>query len=733
MAEKPSDLLPLNGKPTDLLTSYQPQLPSPNDPGAIDRDTGASAGVRQAVSAAPNRNDALATLQQWYPDAQPHGSDNFVFTNPETGRQTLYNPEGFDWGDAVSLIPEAFELVGGGIGGAGGAIAGAPGGPGGVLMGYTTGAGAGGAGANALYDFLAPSLFGTHDTRTTRDKVQDTGMDFVMNAAGEGIGRALPNIAGKFTRSLLGGTISQKGQDLAADFARNNIPLNQPGAIGGRTLQMIEMGLNNTPFGGGVIDDAKQVTQDVLADRVGELAGRYRNPTGAPLQPASRLDAGSDIMRAGRDAVDAFSVESKRLYDELDNVLPQGVNTPIGLNNTQGALGDILSSFPSAPELGQALQPKMFETYAAALDGVGSLTWQEIKAFRTAVGGMIGDPVARGDTQLADIKRLYGALSDDMAAAAEAAGPDALAAFQKANAYFRNGVASIEGALADIADPSASPTSVWRSIKQLGTEGTASESLRSLAVIRRKVAPEAWDTYASALLNDLGNATPGAQDVTGEVFSVNTFLTNWNKMSPEARSIIFDGTRYADLDASLQSLTRVIGALKDAGRLSNTSNTALSVNMGRILNTLGVGVGGATGAALSGDLAGFAGGIAGMGGVVLLPREAAKLFTNPRFVSWLAKTPIQQANASVASAANADMMGHIGRLAGIADQEAGISAEIHKLMDYLSAHADREYQARHGQPGRLSQNLTNGMMPPTNGMMPPTFARRLTSDLLNTQ
>lgn len=711
MAEKPSDLLPPNGKPTDLLPSYQPQLPSPNDPGAIDRDTGATARVRQAVSAAPSRGDALATLQQFHPDAQPHGSDNFVFTNPETGRPTLYNPEGLDWGDAVSLIPEAFELVGGGIGAAGGAIAGAPGGPGGVLMGYTMGAGAGGAGANALYDFLSPTLFGTVDTRSTGDIVQDTATDFAMNALGEGAGRGLASIISPVARTLLGGTIPQKGLDLAADFARNNIPLNQPGAIGGRTLQMIEMGLNNTPFGGGVIDDAKQATQDVLEDRIGELAGSFRNPGGPAMQPASTLDAGNALLRGGREAVDEFSVESKRLYDELDNVLPQGVDTPIGLNNTQGVLGDILSSYPSAPELGKALQPKMFETYAAALDGVSGLTWQEIKAFRTSVGSMIGDPVARGDTQLADIKRLYGALSDDMAAAAEAAGPEAVDAFQKANAYFRNGVAAIDGALADIAAPGVEPSGVWSAIKKLSREGTASESLRSLAVIRRKVAPEAWDTYASALLNDLGTATDANQNAVGGVFSVNTFLTNWNKMSPQARAIIFEGTRYAELGESLASLTNVIGALKDAGRLANSSNTAVSVNMGRLLNTLGVGIGGAAGAALTGDAAGFAQGVAGMGGAVLLPRQVAKLFTNPRFVSWLAETPMQQADAGVNSVTNAAWLGHIGRLSGIADQEFGISSAVLELQEYL----DRELKASLGfdepQPRSLTQNLTGGMPP----------------------
>lgn len=726
MAQKPSDLLPITGPPADLLP-FEPQRPSPNDPPAIDRDTGATAGVRQAVSAASSRGDALATLQQFHPDAQPHGSDNFVFTNPETGRPTLYNPEGLDWGDAVSLIPEAFELVGGGLGAFGGGIVGALGGPPGAMIGYTTGAGAGGAAANALYDFLAPNLLGTVDTRSPGDIVQDTATDFATNALGEGAGRGLASIISPAARKLLGGTIPQTGQDLAADFARNNIPLNQPGAIGGRTLQMIEMGLNNTPFGGGVIDDAKQATQDALVDRVGELAGRYRNPTGAPLQPASRLDAGSDIMRAGRDAVVSFRDESRLLYDELDSAFPQGVETVIDIGAAKDVLSGILGKFPSAPKVGEAFRPKIYETLDAALDGVESMTWQEVKALRSEIGDLMGDPVARGDTKLADIKTLYAALSDDMASAAEAAGPDAIDAFQKANAYFRNGVAAIDGALADIADPSASPTSVWRSIKQLGTEGTASESLRDLAVIRRKVAPEAWDTYASALLNTFGDATKSAQNTVGDTFSVNTFLTNWNGMSDQAKAIIFEGTRYAELGESLASLTKVIGALKDAGRLANSSNTAVSVNMGRLLNTLGVQLGGATGAALTGDAAGFAQGVVGMGGFVLLPRLAAKLFTNPRFVSWLAETPMQQADAASNTVTNAAWAGHIGRLSGIADQEFGISSAVLELQEYL----DRELKASIGAVGvEMMSILPRSLAGNLAGGIPPELRGRLTDMLI---
>ena len=144
--------------------------------------------------------------------------------------------------------------------------------------------------------------------------------------------------------------------------------------------------------------------------------------------------------------------------------------------------------------------------------------------------------------------------------------------------------------------------------------------------------------------------------------------------------------------------------------------------MGRLLNTLGVGIGGAAGAALTGDAAGFAQGVAGMGGAVLLPRQVAKLFTNPRFVSWLAETPLQQVDATSNAAANAAWAGHVGRLSAIADQEFGINNEVLELQEYLN----RDLNAPMAADGQPPRNLTQNLV----GEMPPQLRGRLTDNLL---
>ena len=103
---------------------------------SIDTKTGAPGNVRAAVSAAQTPDDRLATLKNFYPDALPvevldpqdgaakFGYGNFVFTNPETGKPTLFDEDLRIFGipvpglrDLVDVGPEIAETVGA-IGGA---------------------------------------------------------------------------------------------------------------------------------------------------------------------------------------------------------------------------------------------------------------------------------------------------------------------------------------------------------------------------------------------------------------------------------------------------------------------------------------------------------------------------------------------------------------------------------------------------------------------------------------
>jgi hypothetical protein len=90
---------------------------------AIDTSSGAPKKVRAIVGNFDDPTRRLEAIKQYFPDAvstagTPMGEDNFIYTNPDTGQKTLYNPKGLDMGDYVSVGRDIVSGVAGTVGGA---------------------------------------------------------------------------------------------------------------------------------------------------------------------------------------------------------------------------------------------------------------------------------------------------------------------------------------------------------------------------------------------------------------------------------------------------------------------------------------------------------------------------------------------------------------------------------------------------------------------------------------
>src|ERR1051326_442876 len=126
----------------DPWAGFKPAAGSQTQSAPEDTTSGAPLSVRARVGSVPEQISQgagpdlrLQAIRKIYPDAQPTGDGNFVYTDPKTGKRTLYNPPGLDFGDVASIIPQIGETVGGALGAAGGAVAGATGGPPGFVAG----------------------------------------------------------------------------------------------------------------------------------------------------------------------------------------------------------------------------------------------------------------------------------------------------------------------------------------------------------------------------------------------------------------------------------------------------------------------------------------------------------------------------------------------------------------------------------------------------------------------
>ena len=347
-----------------------------------------------------------------------------------------------------------------------------------------------------------------------------------------------------------------------------------------------------------------------------------------------------------------FRAQSGALYDEVERLLPQGTAVPA--SSTTRVLGELTTPIQGAANTSAVLQNSKVASIAKAFSddlaaGGGSIGYDAMKRLRTQVGELVDDSVLSPDTSTRQLRALYAAMSDDLTSAVKSSGnAKAAQAVTRANSHYRAGMQRIEALERVIAREGGGPEAVYRAMFTNSREGGT--TLRR--VMQSLDGPQQKD-LAAATLRRLGKANPGAQDEMGEVFSPETFLTNWNRMAPEAKNALFDrfGSTYrSDLDKIAAATSKMRDA---AGVLPNNSNTT----------TLAV-QGGAWGALGFSALTGNVGAAATIGSGMAASNVMARVFTNPRIVRELAKSTQMPAGAAPA------VINQLARIAADGDQDA---------------------------------------------------------------
>jgi hypothetical protein len=251
----------------------------------------------------------------------------------------------------------------------------------------------------------------------------------------------------------------------------------------------------------------------------------------------------------------------------------------------------------------------------------GKLPYTGLKQLRTMVGNEMADSGLMSDVPRSKWKALYGALTEDMKAAAESAGPQAVKDFNRANGYYRGAMRRMEY-LDSVIEKNGGPEAVFKA----ATAGTK-EGATTINAVMKSLPPEAQRSVSATVLRRMGRAAAGAQDDVGGQFSTERFLTNWNNLSPSAKGVLFD--RYgAGFRQDMDQVAKVASNLRSGSKVfSNPSGTTQGLAQ--------------QGAATAFVLAFFSGnfGTAGLiAGGVGGANLTARVMTNPNAVKWLAKT-----------------------------------------------------------------------------------------------
>lgn len=452
-------------------------------------------------------------------------------------------------------------------------------------------------------------------------------------------------------------------QRLLKDFEAAGVSPNAPTVGQGRTAGLASQIANTLPITGPVVRGAVTKTLADTAAATERAATRY----GAAATP---LEAGEAVQRgitgfAQGPAPNSFAVRSRELYSDFDRSMDPKAQIP--LTNTLQALGTPMGRFPTSPELGAQLTNPRLRSYAGAIEPTtqnvpalysslvdangqpillraaqtlqkgGTLTFDELKELRSTIGRAIGDPILVNDIPKADLKRVYGAISQDLEDGARQRGPEALKAFRRANDYYRAGldrIEQIEGLL------KGSPEQSFAKLNRAAQQGVGAD-VGLLRSVKKSVPSSDWNNVGAAVIRRLGEPTAGAKDVLADTnFSVSSFSTNWAKISNDAKDALFGADTPGSPRSGLETLSRISQAQKNVGRLANVSRS------GEFALTGGLAFSAIEHLARHPDLIGLApmaaGGAAGYG--------AAKLLMSPKFARWLYALP-----ATVSKAPSADV------------------------------------------------------------------------------
>lgn len=421
--------------------------------------------------------------------------------------------------------------------------------------------------------------------------------------------------------------MEQRIQDLKASGV-NNPTL---GLASGNTLiGGAENLLSNTPGAMGVMGRARSATIDGLTATTQGAAGMASPNRGA-------LEAGTAIQGGIRDFRDNFKTAQVGLYDRMDQFIPP--LTPTTVNATKATLRQLNADIPGALEISKQFKNGRIQGISNAIDadtavGIpgpmpppsgGTLPFQAVKQTRTLVGNEIADSGLLSDVPRSKWNALYGAISSDMQQAATQAGPQASKAFNRASDYTRSGIERLDR-VAPFADKVA-PEQAYTAMVQ-----ATKENVSTLQAVKKTLPEGARGTVAGTVIERLGKATNGVQNENGTAWSPDTFLTNWNKMTPRARDEIFSGFKNSEqVMADVSAVAKASSMMRDNSKLwANPSGTGANLAARGALGLLGVGGAGA--------LTGLLNPLVPMGaaGAMGAANLSARAFTSPRVVNSMA-------------------------------------------------------------------------------------------------
>jgi len=386
--------------------------------------------------------------------------------------------------------------------------------------------------------------------------------------------------------------------------------------------------VGEVPFSAGIIDKARTQTFDD-AEKLLKSVG-----LGEAKTPAQA----GQVVREG-----LLSYKSKgqqvigKLYDNFDKYVP-------ATEKIQARpIGAAISEITARPTEG--LQ-KLFQKSEGGrftktiIDDLsvnnGILPYNAIKNYRTLIGGKLKDSFLLKTEDEAVYSRLYGALTDTMREAAKAKGPQALKAFERANAvnaaFMQKMQTKIEPLL-----KKPEVEQLFNSVLTNSKIGAKSQS------VMNSLDRESQNIVRGSLIKQMGD------DVANE-FSATKFATKFKGLEPEARNAMMTGLSATEKNKLTKAVDALLEVKGTAGK-ANNSRTAYT----------GIMAGLPAGAYFSPTTTGAS---------LATANISARLMTKQKFINWLASAP---------KAMTKNPEAYLSRLSAVAAADVSLADDVDRF------------------------------------------------------
>jgi hypothetical protein len=516
----------------------------------------------------------------------------------------------------------------------------------------------------------------------------------------------LPSLGADITGRVGGGSAEQQAAALATGHGQSALA-RAPGAIRGKAVDPAQVrqslqyqkqaGIQQPGAGATTQNPILKTTEAVLGHLPGsdihqehlakQRASDLQNAVGRTArrltpESVSAEKAGKAITEGGEESVRSMQGTQGSLYAKAAAAIPK--TTPVTVSTFEADLNEFTKTVSGAEKTtGSLVNPKIAQlardiqedlnkattAQPSAILGPGgkpitkpavsttrSIPFEAADLIRQRIGQAL-DNALISDYPKSQLKKLYGSITTDIENSLPK-GSAGRKAWERARRYTKAMHERVETYIQPLQDKQTPEKALKAALS-----GTREGASAFRAIMKTLPAKQA-DMVRANVIEGMGKATAGAQTAAGDVFSIDTFLTNWNKMSPEARRVLFADPK---VQSDMEAIARVSESYKKShGRLYNPSGTTRGVTYGAIGLDIARSI-------LTGNLAEASVAL----GIPAATYGLSKALASPKFIHWLADT---------AKAPPDRQLRRLTQLQVIADRSKGPEKEaIQDIYDRLEA------------------------------------------------